>query len=89
MSKETALKADEPITKHGDGEDDDGELEIDVLTDGPEALCTWTTDPDEHRRAYIIPLMADANIDGRILVGNMDLVYQWLKNGTVPESRKK
>src|SRR5258707_5601943 len=38
---------------------------------------------DEQRRAYIIGQMACADIDGKVLVHNMDQVYRWLKSGEV------
>jgi hypothetical protein len=37
-------------------------------------------------RMFIIEHMADADIDGGILVRNMDLVCRWLWLGEVPEA---
>ena len=50
----------------------------------PEAYF-WA-EGDEIRRAFIIDVMADADIDGKVLVDNMDAVFHWLKSGKV--SRK-
>lgn len=72
---------------HGDGDDGDDELEIDVLGDEPAPLCTWTKNVDEHRRAFVVRLMADPDLAGHILVSNMDAVCQWLKTGLVPKKK--
>jgi hypothetical protein len=37
-------------------------------------------------RMFIIEHMADADIDGGILVRNMDLVCRWLWSGEVPDA---
>jgi hypothetical protein len=39
---------------------------------------------DEDRRWLIVEHMANSDIDGRILVQNMDMVYRWMKDGVVP-----
>lgn len=71
----------EAIPETGGG-DDGGETNVRILDDG-KPLCTWSEDADEHRRAFIIDRMADAEIDGQVLVWNMDAVFKWLKDGTV------
>jgi len=82
---DAALKEAETVTEHGDGDDGDGELDLEFIEDdAPAPLCTWSQDPDEHRRAYVVRLMADPQIDGYILTSNMDYVYQWLKTGKMP-----
>jgi hypothetical protein len=43
---------------------------------------------DEQRRAFVLETMADAELDGRLLVQNMDLVYKWLADGSVPPTEK-
>lgn len=53
-----------------------------------EDICTWTDDVDEKRRAFIISTMAVAEIDGHVLVTNMEMVFQWLKSGALPEEKK-
>lgn len=89
MSK-IALKPeelDDAETVGGDGED--GDLEIEVLDDAEYEICPWSKDPDEHRRAFIIREMASADIDGAIMVSNMDAVYRWLRDGSLPVVTKK
>ena len=39
---------------------------------------------DQKLRAYVLSQMASADIDGRILVENMNLVTEWIKDGTMP-----
>jgi hypothetical protein len=36
-------------------------------------------------RLFIIKYYAHADIDGRIMCQNMDLLFHWAKTGTVPE----
>jgi len=89
MIQDAALKeAEEAVTEHGDGDDGDG-LDIEIVDDdAPAPLCTWTKNADEHRRAFVVRLMADSSVDGNILVKNMDAVCQWLKMGTIPSLTK-
>jgi hypothetical protein len=72
----------------GDGDDGDGDLDLEVVPE-KEPLCSWSDDPDEHRRTFIFDRMNDAQIDGKILVENMQMVAEWLKTGTVPQPTKK
>lgn len=44
----------------------------------------WAADGDELRRTFVFEIMGTPEIDGAILVENMDAVAQWLKTGTVP-----
>lgn len=44
-------------------------------------------DDDELRRAWIFGLLADPQIDGRVLVENMARVEAWLKAGTVEKAQ--
>lgn len=44
-------------------------------------VCTWTSDVDEKRRAFVVNQMANADIDGEQLVKNMHAVCEWLKSG--------
>ena len=53
----------------------------------PEAYF-WA-EGDEIRRAFIIDVMADADIDGKVLVENMDAIFHWLKSGELPKKVKK
>jgi len=90
MSTEPAKK-DETIIQYADGDGDDGNgnnLERDFI-ERISPPCTWSDDPDEHRRVFILKLMADPDINGVILVENMDAVAKWLKDGTVPTRAKR
>jgi len=67
----------------GDGDNDGGELDVDFVPD-KEPLCTWSKDADEHRRTFIFYHLSSPDISGKILVENMELVFKWLKSGTMP-----
>ena len=70
------------------GDDDGGDdLEVDFYPDS-EKTCTWSSDPDEHRRAFVFFHLSSPDIDGKILVKNMELVCQWLKTGATPDEQK-
>lgn len=58
--------------------DDDTEVEI-VPEDYP-----WAQDADERRRSFVFESMASPEIDGGILLKNMDAIVQWLKTGALP-----
>src|SRR5437870_5163168 len=49
----------------------------------------WTSDPDEHRRAFIFSHMGNADIEAHTLVRSMQAVFEWLKSGTVPRQSVK
>jgi hypothetical protein len=87
----TALKEEEerqePVSTLGDG--DDGNGDDSTVTTENEKLCTWSDDPDEHRRVFVFDKMADSQIDGRILVENMNHVSLWLKDGVLPASKAR
>ena len=42
----------------------------------------------EQRRAFVVVHMGNAEIDGKILLGNMKLIEEWLETGKVPEPAK-
>jgi len=50
-------------------------------------------DIDERRRAYVLDCMTQCgdapSIDGKVFVGNLDLVCKWLEKGAVPAARLK
>jgi hypothetical protein len=55
----------------------------------PDDICTWLNDPnethaDEKRRAFIINTYATSEIEGDVLVKNMQLIFEWLKTGKIP-----
>jgi hypothetical protein len=70
------------------GGDDELDEAIDsVLEDAADApMCTWSADDDEQCRAFIFSQLANAEIDGKALVTNMELVFQWMRHGKVPGS---
>ena len=74
----------QPTPRDGD-EDPPDEPIIEVeLPEDPAREFYWTDDADEIRRFYIMLHMADADMDAKILVGNMDRVYKWCKTGELP-----
>ncbi len=50
-------------------------------------VCTWTSDVDEKRRAFVVSQMADPDMNGATLVKNMHAVCEWIKTGKPPETR--
>lgn len=58
------------------------EFEIDLDREYP-----WAADGDELRRTFVFEIMGTPEIDGDILVKNMDAVAQWLKTGVVPGAK--
>ena len=78
----------QPTPQDGD-EDPPDEPIIEVeLPEDPAREFYWTDDADEIRRFYIMLHMADADMDAKILVGNMDRVYKWCKTGELPAQEK-
>lgn len=47
----------------------------------------------ERRRAYVLDCLTQCGdapaIDGRVFVGNLDLVCRWLETGSLPEEKQK
>ena len=70
------------FTKPGD------EPVVPVQINAPSDLdvCTWTSDVDEKRRAFVVSQMVDGDVDGKVMVTNMHAVCEWLKTGTLSES---
>lgn len=66
----------EDVKSDVDGEHEDVNIEVVESETYPNGQ-----DIDEQRRAFVIYHMADSDIDGRVLVSNMDQVYRWLKSG--------
>ena len=62
------------------------DTELEVVPDRDEFYFCDT--PDQKLRAFIASYMANAEIDGRILVENMEKVFVWVKDGTVPKAEK-
>jgi hypothetical protein len=68
---------------------DDHENEIELQGEEQYRKAPWTDDPNEWCRAHIFTMLADANIDGGILVENMDAIYKWIRHGDLPKRGKK
>jgi hypothetical protein len=64
------------------------EPEVGVTIVKPSELdvCTWTSDVDEKRRAFVVNQMANCDVDGKVLVENMHAVCEWLKSGELPRT---
>lgn len=58
-----------------------------------ETVYPDTQDIAEQRRAYVLDKLTQCGdapgIDGRVFVGNLDLVSKWLETGSVPEEKPK
>ena len=81
MTKQTTLPKD------GD-EDPPEEFDIEVVPEKDEREFYWTDNQDEIRRFYILCHMADPDMDGKILVENMNHVYNWCVRGEMPAAAK-
>lgn len=60
----------------------DDEQPFIVVHEEPQDLCTWTDDPDERRRAFVLIQFADYDLD------EVDRICKWLKDGTLPHKLK-
>ena len=60
--------------------------EISVELDTTYPACIDKT--DEKRRAFVFECLANADIDGRILLKNCALAEEWIKSGTLPADEK-
>jgi len=58
--------------------------EIEVVTEYPVAQSI-----DEQRRAFVFAQLADAEIDGEVLVKNMDMIARWIETGEVPKKGQR
>ena len=93
---ESELQEDDAEQKNGDkieprlpdDEGGDDDLEIDVIEE-EKGVIYRPASADEQRRAFVFYYMVDSNIDGEILVRNMDLVCKWLKDETVPRKHER
>jgi hypothetical protein len=63
------------------------EVAVQINAPSDNDVCTWTSDVDEKRRAFVVSQMANCDVDGKILVQNMHAVCEWLKSGKVPDAR--
>jgi hypothetical protein len=60
-----------------------------VIEVNPEDKYPFALDEDEALRCFIIECMSSSDIAGRTLIENMEAVYQWVRNGTVPKEKHK
>lgn len=44
---------------------------------------------EEQRRAFVLEVIGSGEIDGIVLVRNLDLVYRWLATGEMPVTEKQ
>jgi hypothetical protein len=44
-------------------------------------LGWYRNDDDQQLRAFIFETIGNADIDGAILIANMEAVFSWIKNG--------
>lgn len=44
---------------------------------------------DQQLRCFIAKYYANSEIDGAIMVQNLDLIYHWVKDGTLPAKKAK
>lgn len=48
----------------------------------------WAVDDDERRRAFVFVQLTESaeavQVEGKILVQNMECIWRWLRDGTVP-----
>ncbi len=57
---------------------------IDEIIGEPDFLNmehSWAKSVDEKRRAFVFDRMVNPELDGHILVQNMEMVDRWLKSG--------
>ena len=79
-----ADKTEPRLPDGGDGE----EVDADFYLSDDKPICTWSDDPEEHRRVFVFDRMNDSGVDGKILVQNMELINQWLKSGDAPKHKE-
>lgn len=72
---------------HDPIEDEDDEIVLEP------PIYPETQDTAEQRRAYVLDKLTQCGdapgIDGKVFVGNLDLVSKWLETGAVPEEKQK
>lgn len=72
--------------QQGDGCGQEGEDKVADLDHYPIPL--WAGSVDEMRRAWLIEMFANSDIDAKILIQNLDVVCRWLETGEIPETIK-
>ena len=79
------VKMAPPVLGDGDGGDEDDEriANLNFNAGGETPICTWSDEPDQKLKAFIVNLMANSDISGTILVENMERVFRWVRDGEV------
>ena len=54
-----------------------------------EEAYPWAADDDERRRCFVFEYMSSPDIDGKVLIGNMDGMLVWLKTGKIPSGNTR
>ena len=49
----------------------------------------WADTKDRMLRSFIAEQMASADIDGRFMVENMQMAFDWIMQGTIPAKASK
>jgi hypothetical protein len=63
-------------------EEEDNELtELDPLPNDP---YPWAADADERRRAFVLDRLPVGEVEPQMIVGVLDEIYKWLRDGTAP-----
>ena len=70
-------------------EEAEQEIEAEIVKEEPDDRFPWAVDDEERCRTSIMEIMANADIDGKIMVWNMEVVYQWVRSHVVPAEAKK
>jgi hypothetical protein len=66
------------------------ELELVPEEREPEKRYEFLDDDDQQLRAFIFETIGNADIDGAILIHNMQAVFDWIKNGPAqPQQHKR
>lgn len=66
------------------------ELELVPEEKEPEKRYEFLGDDEQQLRAFIFETIGNADIDGNILIANMQAVFDWIKNGPAqPQTQHK
>jgi hypothetical protein len=70
-----------------DEEYTENDAEFEPLADDP---YPWAADDDERRRAFVLDnLAAVGEVPPEMVVGLLDEIYKWLRDGTAPSPNAK
>lgn len=61
----------------------------DSVDEAPDEQYPFVKTDDERLRCFIFETMANADIDGNILIMNMEATFQWIKNGAAQAAQPK